>query len=161
MRTYYDIYNECVESTGIDRCKIKDYRPCHTPYSEFNIPNAITDYIKKKQSWSSNIIYQRKGRIVMSKKWKIISELLERLGGRNFHDFLTDDKPKELEIFLYAPHIGCRAWIFEYKGVYMCFMDQGDGWWSFYSAIGYLDVIIAKYNDWKSKREAFRCLKRK
>ena len=88
----------------------------------------------------------------MNKKWRLINELLERLNGKNFHDFLTEDLPKELKAVCYAPHISHRAWVIEYKGVYMCFMDQGNGWWSFYSAVGYLDMLIAKYDEWKRKR---------
>lgn len=88
----------------------------------------------------------------MIKKWRIVNELLERLDGRNFHDFLTEDLPEELAMMCYAPHIGYRAWILKYKGVYMCFMDTSNGWWSFYSVVSYVDVLIAKFEEWKVKR---------
>ena len=86
------------------------------------------------------------------KKWRIVNELLERLDGRNFHDFLTEDLPEELIFITHAPHISHRAWILKYKGVYMCFMDTGNGWWNFYSVCGYFDVLIAKFEDWKAER---------
>ena len=93
----------------------------------------------------------------MNKKWRLINELLERLNGKNFHDFLTEDLPKELKAVCYAPHIGYHAWIFEYKGVYMCFMDTDQGgWWQYYSAVGYLDVLKAKFEEWKRKRRVDR-----
>jgi hypothetical protein len=88
------------------------------------------------------------------KKWKLINELLDRLNGRNFHEFLTEDTPVELNIIGYAPHIGYRAWILEYKGVYMCFMSTDNGWWSFYSAVGYLDVLRARFGEWRCRVES-------
>ena len=90
---------------------------------------------------------------MLTKKWKIVNELLDRLDGRNFHEFLTENSPEELKIVCHAPQIGYRAWIFKYKGVYMCFMDDSNGWWSFHSAAGYLDVIAAKIEDWKIRRQ--------
>lgn len=87
------------------------------------------------------------------KKWKLINELLDRLNGKNFHSFLTEDLPKELNMVCYAPHIGYYAWIFEYKGIYICFMDDGNGWWQFYSSVEYLDVLKAKFEEWKVKNK--------
>ena len=92
------------------------------------------------------------------KKWKLINELLDRLNGRNFHEFLTEE-PKELKMVCYAPRIGYYAWIFVYKGVYMCFMDNNNGWWSFHSAVSWIDILLAKYDGWKARRE--KCRRRK
>ena len=89
----------------------------------------------------------------MIKKWQLVYELLDRLDGRNFHDFLTENQPKELTMVCYAPHIGYNAWVLEYKGVYMCFHDDGNGWWSFYSVVSWIDVLRAKFDEWKRKRK--------
>lgn len=44
---------------------------------------------------------------------------------------------------MYAPHIGYRAWIFVYEGIPVCLGDMGNGHYSFYSAVSYIDVLIA------------------
>lgn len=92
----------------------------------------------------------------MTKKWKLVYELLDRLHGRHFHEFLTDDTPKELTIFGYAPHIGYDAWIFKYKGVYMCFHDNGNGWWGFHSVVSWIDILRVKIGEWKRKRKGVK-----
>lgn len=91
------------------------------------------------------------------KKWKLINELFERLNGHSFHEFMEDGShPDELRPLCYAPHIGYRAWIFTYKGTLICMWDSGNGWWTFHSAVTLVDVVIAKFEEFKSKRRKER-----
>ena len=89
----------------------------------------------------------------LKKKWQLINELFERLDGKSFHEFLEDELTvDEVKPVTYAPHIGYRAWIFDYKGALICLWDDGNGWWRFHSAVSYLDVLIAKWDLYKEER---------
>ena len=85
------------------------------------------------------------------KKWKLISELIERIGTSGINEIIVD-WPENLEPICYAPRIGYNMWIFEYKGLKIAMRNMSNGWWRFYSAVTWLDVLLAKYDEWKARR---------
>lgn len=91
---------------------------------------------------------------LMRKKWKIINELIEKL---DEDDMLENVEKHLIGKVMYAPNIGYRAWIFEYKRVFACLWDQGNGHYGFHSAVSRIDVLIAwlyeKYDWFRYKKE--------
>ena len=74
----------------------------------------------------------------MSRKWKNISELCEKLAV----DWSLDNCHSGLKCLGHAPSIGQRAWIFKYKGTYVSLWDMGNGFYKFHSAVTRWDVFV-------------------
>lgn len=81
--------------------------------------------------------------VSMKKKWDNISELIENI---NIDDDTLLRKCEEgiIRKVTYAPNIGYRCWIFRYKGTPVCLWDMGNGHYSFYSAVSWIDILVAK-----------------
>lgn len=79
----------------------------------------------------------------MRKKWENISELILCIT----KDDMLDSCAKHLKCICYAPNIGYRSWIFKYKGTLVALFDMGNGHYSFYTAVTWIDVLLAKIMD--------------
>lgn len=75
----------------------------------------------------------------MKKKWNNIGELIKKI---NEDDLLFTCRG-HIKRVTYAPHIGYGAWIFKYKDTPVCLWDMGNGHYSFYSAVSYIDILVA------------------
>lgn len=75
----------------------------------------------------------------MRKKWKNIGDLYEKIANDdtliNCRNYLT--------CVTYAPNIGYRSWIFNYKGTLVCLFDAGNGHYDFQTTVTYLDLLEA------------------
>ena len=74
----------------------------------------------------------------MFKKWKNIEELRMKI----VEDSTLSKCYEDLECISYAPYFGYRAWIFKYKGTFVCLWDMGNGHYDFHSAVTWEDVFI-------------------
>ena len=78
------------------------------------------------------------------KKWKIISELIEKLDNRTFE---PNEFEGNLKCICYAPNIGYRSWIFKYNKVFVALFDAGYDHYNFNTAVSIFDVIVALLMD--------------
>jgi hypothetical protein len=74
------------------------------------------------------------------KKWEKIGELYRLI----LQDSTLSNCPEDLKYVTYAPNIGYRSWIFRYKGVLVALDDAGNGHYDFYTAVSFVDVLLAK-----------------
>lgn len=74
------------------------------------------------------------------KKWKNIAELCDRLAHRTFE---PGEFGNDLKCICYAPNIGYRSWIFNYKGVLVALIDIGNDHYDFHTAVTWLDTVHA------------------
>ena len=80
------------------------------------------------------------------KKYRNVSELIREM---QFHfDEIDEMLGRDLKKVCYAPNVGYRSWIFEYKGTYVALEDYGNGFWGFYTTVGLLDVVVARVIEW-------------
>lgn len=81
------------------------------------------------------------------KKYRNVSDLVREM---QFHFDEIDEMVGSgvLKKVCYAPNVGYRSWIFEYKGTYVALEDYGNGFWGFYTTVGLLDVLVGKAIEW-------------
>ena len=76
------------------------------------------------------------------KKYRNVSELVREM---QFHfDEIDEMVGRDLRKLCYAPNVGYRSWIFEYKGTYVALEDYGNGFWGFYTTVGLWDLLVAR-----------------
>lgn len=78
---------------------------------------------------------------MIGRKWKKVYDLLEFLRDDNSMFNISD---KSLRRLTYAPNIGYGMWICSYKGLLVAIFDAGNGYWDFYTLVGFWDLIVAK-----------------
>lgn len=76
------------------------------------------------------------------KKWEKLGELFRLV----MQDSTLDNCEKDLKCISYAPNIGYRTWIFRYKGVLVALDDVGNGHYDFYTAVSFIDLVIARFS---------------
>ena len=74
-------------------------------------------------------------------KWDKICELCNHV----YEDDTLEDCDTYMKALTYAPNIGCRIWIFTYKGILVGMYDKGNGHYDFHSVVTVLDLLIAKF----------------
>lgn len=56
-----------------------------------------------------------------------------------------------LRCLVYAPHVGYRSWIFEYKGTLVALFDASNGHYDFHKPVTRVDLLIAKVTNYFAK----------
>lgn len=74
------------------------------------------------------------------RKWIILSELIDKIE----EDHLLDNCKEDLRCVCYAPHLGYRSWIFQYKKEYVALFDAGNGHYTFHMPATRADILIGK-----------------
>lgn len=82
----------------------------------------------------------------VGKKYRNVADLVRELEFQ--FDEIDDISGIDLKKVCYAPNVGYRSWIFEYKGTYVALEDYGNGFWGFYTTVGLLDVVVARVYEW-------------
>lgn len=82
----------------------------------------------------------RKGKTLkVLHKWEIIEEFILEINRNDMLDQIAND----IGEVCYAPLLGYRSWIFEYKGVLMLLFDAGNGHYQFMQGgVSYFQVFM-------------------
>ena len=77
------------------------------------------------------------------KKIELIDEVISGLEEDSTGNTLVENMVR----VCYAPHLGCRNWIFKYKTLYILLFDEGNGHYQYICSLTWFDVVKAKISE--------------